>query len=259
MPDSAKYDLAFRPDTYWEAGDALTALLVNVKGTRRREMIRDIAAGHAAARVSELVDAGELTGDAGEAVRAALSEIDPGLLEAALSDDDRTSLGRIHPSFMGGEYLPDYRTGEVEIVRIQLKSTTYDVISVRARRTPKRIAYRVVDEYGAEFLWRPTHSRRPLSLGEMIRLIDGIRYVDSDAHWYAHGLMSALRGEVPDVIENDWIEVMANVVTVASDVYPSLHGWYWDEATDWANRMSALQRGETAPPPSRQTRGGHHA
>jgi hypothetical protein len=160
---------------------------------------------------------------------------------------------------MGGEYLPDYRPGEVEIVRIQLKSTTYDVISVRARRTPKRIAYRVVDEYGAEFLWRPTHSRRPLSLGEMIRLIDGIRYVDSDAHWYTHGFMSALRGEVPDVIENDWIEIMADFVTVQSDCYPSLHGWYWDEATDWANRMSALQSGQTTPQPSSQTRGGRHA
>ena len=34
---------------------------------------------------------------------------------------------------MGGEYLPGYRRNEVEIVRIELDSTTSDVISLRAR------------------------------------------------------------------------------------------------------------------------------
>ena len=48
---------------------------------------------------------------------------------------------------MGGEYLPDYRANEVEIVRIELQSTTADVTSVRARlvgRKDPRIEYRVV-------------------------------------------------------------------------------------------------------------------
>lgn len=259
MPDPAKYDLAFRPASYWEAGDALTALLVNVKATRRREMIRDFTTGQTAARITALVEAGEFTGDEEEALRAALAEIDPSLLEAALSHDDRTSLGGIHPSFMGGEYLPDYLPGEVEIARIQLKSTTWDVVSVRARRTPKRISYRVVDEYGAEFLWKPSHSRRPLSLGEMFRLIDGLRYVDSDDHWYEHGFLAALRGEVPKTIEDDWIAVMADFVTVESDFYPTLGDWYVDEATEWANRMVSLRRGDTLPQGSRETSGGRHA
>ena len=258
MPDPAKYDLAFRPASYWEAGDALTALLINVKGTRRREMIRDFTTGQTAARITALVEAGEFTGDEGEALRAALAEIDPSLLEATLSHDDRTSLGGIHPSFMGGEYLPDYLRGEVEIARIQLKSTTWDVISVRARRTPKRVAYRVVDEYNAPFLWRPARAHRPLSLAELVHLIDGIRYADSDDHWYTHGFMSALRGAVPEVIEDDWILEMADFVTVSSDFYTDLAGWYWDEATDWANRMAALQRGEGAQP-SCDVHGGRHA
>jgi hypothetical protein len=39
----------------------------------------------------------------------------------------RSALGRLHPSFMGGEYLPDRRDTEVEIARINIDSTTSDV------------------------------------------------------------------------------------------------------------------------------------
>jgi hypothetical protein len=63
------------------------------------------------------------------------------LLREALDDDTRRSLDRIHPSFMGGEYLPDYGRDEVEIARIELESTTSDVISVRARPRGRRIEY----------------------------------------------------------------------------------------------------------------------
>jgi hypothetical protein len=34
-------DYAFRPESYWDVADPLGAILVNVKGTRRRQMIRD--------------------------------------------------------------------------------------------------------------------------------------------------------------------------------------------------------------------------
>ena len=58
------------------------------------------------------------------------------------------ALGRIHPAFMGGEYLPDLSQDEVKIARITIASTTQDVTSVYARRGKNRIHYRVVDEYG---------------------------------------------------------------------------------------------------------------
>ena len=54
---------------------------------------------------------------------------------------------------MGGEYLPGYRRNEVEIVRIELDSTTSDVISLRARpigRKRPRIVYTLVDEHQTE-------------------------------------------------------------------------------------------------------------
>ena len=59
-------------------------------------------------------------------------QLDPTLLADRLEPEDRDGLGRIHPSFMGGEYLPRYEGSEAEIARIELASTTSDVISVGA-------------------------------------------------------------------------------------------------------------------------------
>ena len=95
--DGINYD--FRPESFWEtAPDPLTAILRNVKG-RRREMIRDYCT---AGKLDELCNE---------------------LLNDGLDEEARNRLGQIHPSFMGGEYLPNYRRQEVEIVRIELEST----------------------------------------------------------------------------------------------------------------------------------------
>ena len=78
--------------------------------------------------------------------------------------------------FMGGEYLPDLLPDEVEIARATLKSTTMDVISVRARPTKHRIIYRIVDEYYDENLFHyhliQKTSIRPLTMRQLIALID---------------------------------------------------------------------------------------
>jgi hypothetical protein len=70
---------------------------------------------------------------------------------------------------MGGEYLPGYLPGEVEIARIWLQSTTSDVISLRACPRPSGISYRIEDEYEGQFTLPITESRFPLSLGELVR------------------------------------------------------------------------------------------
>ena len=122
-------------------------VLRNVKGTIRREMIRDF---YEQGRLDQLV---------------------PVLAADELSDEDREGLGAIHPSFMGGEYLPGYRRNEIEIVRIELDSSTSDVISLRARligRKRPRIAYALVDEYETEYKIRPARTARPLTLGQLI-------------------------------------------------------------------------------------------
>jgi hypothetical protein len=126
-------DLDFRPTSYWADADPVSAIVRNIKGQNRRTLARDFIAGN---------------------VARSLAPIDEGLLEDTSDDALRTSLGHIHPSFMGGEYLPADRRHETEIARIVLDSATCDVISVRARigRTGYRMRYRIVDEYDGTFV-----------------------------------------------------------------------------------------------------------
>jgi hypothetical protein len=108
-------DYGFRPSSYWEPpAGVLAAVLRNVKGSERRAMIRDY---FKQGRLDELLP--ELTCD-------------------ELNQESRERLGRIHPSFMGGEYLPGYRANEVEIVRMEFRSTTADVVSDDGDSVPHR-------------------------------------------------------------------------------------------------------------------------
>jgi hypothetical protein len=101
----AGIDYKFRPGSYWTAfANPLEGMLRNMKGQRRRETVRDLYA------------AGKLKG---------LSDI---LLSDSLDDEPRSRLGLIHPTFVGGEYLPEYRRHETEIAHIELESTTSDAV-----------------------------------------------------------------------------------------------------------------------------------
>jgi len=187
---------AFRPESYWDVSDPLQAILVNVKGTRRRQMIRDYW-------------------EAG-----AIAELEKGLLRDNLTEEDRVGLGKIHPSFMGGEYLPDYAEGEVEIARIELESTTADVISIRVKKEGERIAYLIVDEYETEFNILPTHSDKPLTLSELVRLIDGAMEEGSLGLYYTQ--MNYEGGEC----SIEWLDQMRHFTRVESVFYQQLHLHY---------------------------------
>ena len=139
-------DLSFRPKTYFWPLGLETHLLTHIKGAERR------------AALQRLIDGGRL------------DDIPDYLAKAKLSEEERTAIGRIHPSFMGGEYLPDMDAGEMEIARIEIASTTSDVTSVYARRNPDgTIHYRVVDEYEGDTLSGDNErdSTEPLTLGEL--------------------------------------------------------------------------------------------
>ena len=116
-------DLEFRPQSYFWPLGLEKHLLSRIKGAQRKEALK------------ALLDSGRL------------DDIPDFLAKSALSEEERRAIGRIHPMFMGGEYLPDMDEQEVEIARISIHSTTSDVTSVYARRTPQGIAYRVVDEW----------------------------------------------------------------------------------------------------------------
>jgi hypothetical protein len=56
------------------------------------------------------------------------------------------------PSVDVGEFLPSFDNGIIEVARISLASITGDVISFRVRKTPKKFALEIVDEYGSVFV-----------------------------------------------------------------------------------------------------------
>jgi hypothetical protein len=144
-------DLAFRPASYFWPITHETHVIAAIKGERRREAIR---AAFDANRVSAL---------------------DEYYAIPVLHEDDRRALGALHPSFMGGEYLPNREETEVEIARITIDSTTSDVTSVYAKAGKSRIYYRVVDEYGGDTLSekRTRTSKQPLTLGELVAFFLG--------------------------------------------------------------------------------------
>ena len=137
---------AWRPRDYFGALDREAELMTRVQGVMRRRLAR------------ALLESG-----------SADPSSDP-LLAPALGEDDRRAIGRLHPAFMGGEYLPSAQAGEVEIARVTLRSTTSDVVVVRARRAGGRIHYHVADEYGGSTLSTSTcrTSTEPLTMGALV-------------------------------------------------------------------------------------------
>lgn len=140
-------DLGYRPSSYFWPLGLEKHLLARVKGAKRKAALKNLIAS------------------------GRLDEVPEFLAQSSLSEEDRQAIGRLHPMFMGGEYLPDLDKTEIEIARISIRSTTGDVTSLYARRGKERIRYRVVDEYGGDTLDGVTcrTSANPLSLGELYR------------------------------------------------------------------------------------------
>lgn len=125
---------------------------------------------------------------------------------------------------LGGEYLPDRGRGDVEIARIVIQSVLLDVYSVRPRFAGGRYRYAFVDENGGRYRVRPRTSRRPLTLGQLVHLIDTVRWDDDD---------EVTENVVLDGDEDD----------IDYDQYPWVDGWWWqqwhsgeapEECTDFA-------------------------
>ena len=142
-------DLHVRPRTYFRPERLETYLLSKVKGAVLRKTLKALFKEGRHAEVRLLVD------------------------NLAFSASDRAVLETFHPMYMGGNYLPDTEEGEVEIARITLRSTTFDVTSVYARMEDGIIHYRVVDEYGGDTLQGPseTQTSGPMTLGEITDFI----------------------------------------------------------------------------------------
>lgn len=191
-------DLDFRPAGYFWPLDLATHLLATVKGAERRKHIQS------------LIDAN------------LLDQLEDLVASPSLAPEVRRFTGRIHPWFMGGEYLPDQKKGEVEIARITLASTTQDVVSIRAKKGRRRLYYRVVDEYEGETLVgrNQRSSIRPLTLGQLIEFLDGA--------WSVRDAVT-MNEMACDVNR------MRRFVTVSSPFYPHLATHYDQCFVNWAD------------------------
>ncbi len=137
-------DLAYRPESYFWAYDNNIKLASDIKGAERKAMYE------------RALKSGDI-----HLANAIISEPE-------LTHEQRKAQSGIHPSWMGGEYLPNREAQEVEIARITIASTTQDVTCVYAKRGSERIHYRVVDEYeGMTLEARSRTSIRPLTLIEL--------------------------------------------------------------------------------------------
>ena len=146
--------------------------------------------------------------------------------------EEMKALGAQRPSFLGGAYLPEDLEGEVEIAFVELRSTTGDVLSVRARREGGDIVYRAIDEYPESVPWIPPidRSRQPLTLREMLRMLDET-YVqeEPEVRGIAHGFR--LRSNFDNDAET--ARELVDFVRVTSRFSPELEESDRERAVAW--------------------------
>lgn len=195
--DQIDIDHDFRPAGYFWPLDLATHLLATVKGAERRKYIQSLIDGNRLNELNEL------------------------FARSSLGTEERAFSGRLHPCLMGGEYLPDLLTGEVEIARLTLASTTQDVVSIRARKGKRRIYYRVVDEYEGETLSGTAKrtSVLPLTLGQLIRFLEGAYSIKDTVY------MNEMNCDA---------ERMKWFVSMTSPFYPQIGAYYDRQFESWA-------------------------
>ncbi len=196
-------DYAYQPESYWEDSTVLQALLRDVKGVQRRKMIIDYYENEA------------------------IDQLDDKFLQAKLSDEQRKRLGLIHPSFMGGEYLPDCGADETEIARIELRSTLADVISIRAKRDGPEYHYSVVDEHGDTYSLFTETSGDTFTLGELVDFID---YSEQIGGWSGGLSLSYNNANADSGMDRESLE---GFTTISSEIYPQLEEHYDRFFADW--------------------------
>ena len=208
------YDLEFRPASYRDVADPVAAITQNIKGQLRRDLVRDFLKGKLSADHPPFIEE---------------------WLEDEVSDDMRRFLGSRHPAWFGGEFLPGYERGEVEIARIVLRYSVPHVLSIRARRTRAgTMMVRMMDQYGAVF--RSVHSRakRPLTMGQLVEFIDNATMAGAQAPTQPYLESRIEQGAKGDI----------NFVLLESCVYPMLAFYYATRLVAWEDgkRRDATRR-----------------
>ena len=204
---SVQNDLNQRPSSYWPEALDQEQLLSRINGEARRSIAREILAEEGFVGLNAF------------------------LARETLNDEELRDWGLVHPDCMGGEYLPQMGVGDVEVARISLASTTSDQISIRASHAGERIRYAVLDEYESKYELAVTESEQPLSLAELIQLIDGSKYCEEEqaggilvCHWES---MIGWGYDTDEAVAFAWIQ---------SAWYPELTAYYEQVASNWCEQ-----------------------
>ena len=197
-------DINYAPQSYFFPMGLDKFLLATVKGAERRnEVERLIAEGR-------------------------ILDIEDWLAHSALDESTRKLIGSFHPRFMGGEYLPNLGAGEVEIARIELASVTSDVKSIRAKQRSGRIYYSIQDEYETNFKIKPAWSKKPLTLNQIIELVETA--TDKDYGDQSLGLRAIDEG----YRQFDFnLEECRTFTRITSAFYPALESYYEQAIEAW--------------------------
>lgn len=187
MPIESEYDFDFRPKTYWVPEDLYTHLMSTIKGEERR---KDVQAILESGRINELQE---------------------WLTSSAITDEERAILERVYNSY----------EGEVEIASILMRSTFADFIWFQAQPSGKGIRYSIHADYDPEAIFEcePQQSAEPLTMGEMISMIDHMGFIEERRYFHVED-------------RND-PEEMVDFFTVSSAFYPGLSAYYENEAVEW--------------------------
>jgi hypothetical protein len=121
--------------------------------------------------------------------------------------------------------------GEVEIARISMQSTTYDQISIRARREDGKIKYRVASEYeddGMVYELPFEESGEPLTLRELMDFIEGST---QPGDIYAGGILSSSWAMMHEFSTDE--DEIVGFLSLSSPFYPGLASYYFQMAESW--------------------------
>jgi tetratricopeptide (TPR) repeat protein len=124
----------------------------------------------------------------------------------------------------------------VEIVRFEPAAMNGNEIWISARRTPGGWAYLIGSESGREFRLPRETSERPLSFGEVVDLIDGVKDEEAGA------------GIIPRLLEEDYFGCYSDdrderdetarfvdgSLRAVSEFYPQVTAWYDAVSEEWA-------------------------
>jgi hypothetical protein len=212
--DVITIDYSYRPKSYWTVFSPIADTLLTVKSAYKRKILEG------ACRLGEY------------------DELEKIVRNINMSRTELKRWAENHSDYydnpnLDHEYLPKYLLGEVEIVRIEndmeRPTSTTNKICIRARRVGKEIKYRVVDdnETGADIEFSPRESIQPLSLGELVALIDGAYYRDTDFL----GLATAFA--ITNYDEDQELDDILDATTISSKFYDPLSVHYEYAIRNW--------------------------